>query len=47
MDASTVGTPGFKTQTAAVARQEGVGTESLRQWVVQADIDAVKSLLVV
>lgn len=25
---------------AAVARQEGVGTESLRRWVVQADIDA-------
>ena len=25
---------------AAVARQEGVGAESLRRWVVQADIDA-------
>lgn len=25
---------------AAVARQEGVGDESLRGWVVQADIDA-------
>ena len=25
---------------AAVARQEGVGNESLRRWVVQADIDA-------
>ena len=25
---------------AAVARQEGVGSESLRRWVVQADIDA-------
>lgn len=24
----------------AVARQEGVGAESLRRWVVQADIDA-------
>lgn len=25
---------------AAVARQEGVGAESLRRWVLQADIDA-------
>ena len=25
---------------AAVARQEGVGAESLRRWVIQADIDA-------
>lgn len=25
---------------AAVARQEGIGAESLRRWVVQADIDA-------
>ena len=25
---------------AAVARQEGVGSESLRRWVLQADIDA-------
>ena len=25
---------------AAVARQEGIGAESLRRWVVQAEIDA-------
>lgn len=25
---------------AAVARQEGVGAESVRRWVVQAEIDA-------
>ncbi len=25
---------------AAVARQEGVGAESLRRWVIQADIDS-------
>lgn len=25
---------------AAVARQEGIGNESLRRWVVQAEIDA-------
>ncbi len=33
----------FQTVTAAVAavaRQEGVGHESLRRWVAQADIDA-------
>ena len=30
----------YPSTTAAVARQEGVGHESLRRWVAQADIDA-------
>lgn len=32
--------PSATAAVAAVARQEGVGHESLRRWVAQADIDA-------
>lgn len=32
--------PSTSKAIAAVARQEGVGAESLRRWVVQAEIDA-------
>lgn len=32
--------PSIAKAIAAVARQEGVSVESLRRWVVQADIDA-------
>lgn len=32
--------PSTSKAVAAVARQEGVGAESLRRWVVQAEIDA-------
>ena len=32
--------PSTTAAVAAVARQEGVGHESLRRWVAQADIDA-------
>ena len=32
--------PSNQQAVAAVARQEGVGAESLRRWVIQAEIDA-------
>ena len=32
--------PSNQQAVAAVARQEGVGVESLRRWVIQAEIDA-------
>jgi len=32
--------PSMGKALAAVARQEGVGVESLRRWVIQAEIDA-------
>ncbi len=32
--------PSTSQAIAAVARQEGIGAESLRRWVAQADIDA-------
>ena len=32
--------PSNRQAVAAVARQEGVGAESLRRWVIQAEIDA-------